>query len=273
MRAGAQHFWLTGSRLYFKRDPITVNGSAVDQPIIDFGVIEPVSPNVTTEEATLEDSDGGIRVEIASEITKTAEDYDIRCSNLNMKNLSFVFNASGVTSFTQASTTLTDVQHNAVPGHLVKLTTAAGVLIYGLASITSAKLGSSGSTALVEGTDFEVVSLERGLIRMLASSIVFTAAGPIRVTMVPRAITGERLITPGTESCSLLGTGLLVWGRCGNREQTVREVRVRLKTNGSQFGVQSYSNFSISMKVLSDPTLPTPRGRLLYWLGDLPSLS
>ncbi len=40
---GSQDYWLTGSRVYFQRDPV----AGVVQPIIDWGTIEVVSPTVT----------------------------------------------------------------------------------------------------------------------------------------------------------------------------------------------------------------------------------
>lgn len=265
-----QDFWLTGSRLIFIRD--AVNG--VEQPPIDLGVITPVSPAIAPEEATLEDSDGGLKRVVARAITKYDESYEIVCSNLNIDNLALMFSSDPAEAFTQASTPLTNVVHYAHPGKLVKLKNASGVLMYGITSI-QAVTGPGGSPAYVENTDWEIVSLERGLIRMLDSgeTDAFDTAGNIEIDFTPRAITGNRLINPQTAGGTVEGTGILIWGRGNNAQQTVREARVSLTPTSAAFSDTNFSNFTLKMSVLNDLTEAIPAGRLVYFLGDMPDPS
>jgi hypothetical protein len=267
MIIGNQHAWLTGSRLYFERDPI----NNVKQPIIDFGKIEPVTPNLNVEKVKLVDSDGGVRRVIAEAIIGYDEQYEIRTTNLNQDNLALAFLAEPPQAFTQSATGVTNVAHYAVPGRLIKVKDANGNPVYGLSQI-DAVTGVGGTTTYTAGTDYEVVSLERGLIRMITGG-AFSVAGNIEIDYTPRAVTGQRLITPQTVSCAIQGTALLFWGRCGNKQQTVREVRVSLTPTSNTFQVQDYSEVSFALQVLTDPNKAVPAGRLLYWLGDLAAAS
>ncbi len=80
----AQDFWLTGSRLYFQRDPV----AAVVQPYRDLGVIAPANPTLEIEKIVLKDSDGGVKTDITESVTEINETYEITCSNLSPNNLS-----------------------------------------------------------------------------------------------------------------------------------------------------------------------------------------
>jgi hypothetical protein len=248
---GFQQYWLTGSRVYFQRDPIDIagNGTLVPQPILDFGRVDPVAPAIAVNEVTLVDSDGGYNRVVARAVNSIEESYEVKCSNLSMDMLALLFAANPPTAFTQSATPVT-ATHWATPGKNVKLI--------------------NGSGSLVEGTDWEVVSLERGIIKMTGW------AGPaanISITYTPRAISGSRLLNPQTgQGCqSTIGTGLIVWGRCGNREQTVREARMQISPGGADFGNENFSTGTIRLSVLTDVTAVVPAGRLLYWLGELPT--
>lgn len=263
---GAQDFWLTGSRLYFQRDPLPDNtGALIEQPIVDFGRIDAVSPTMTPTVVNLLDSDGGMKRLVDQAMAQIDEKYSIKGSNLNMDNLALLFMGVPPTSFTQAATPIT-VSQKAFPGRLLKLKDANGVPVYGVTSITT--VGAS----LVQGTDWEVVSLERGIIRMIATGSFATAAS-ISITYVPRVISGlRRLLNPQTAAI-VRGTGLLIWGRGLNTQQTVREARFSLSPSASTFSDSAFSDMSVDLNVLSDPTQAIPAGRLLYWLGTEPSLS
>ncbi len=265
MNAGHEDHWITGSRFYFQRDKL----NSVEQPIIDLGRITNASPNVTRTDQTLYDGDGGIQRAVAVATTRVDEAYEFRCSNLNMDNLAMLFSAKPPSSFAQAATVRTDVSHYGIPGRLLKLVDTTGQPVYGIASIEAVTLG---ITPMVEGTDWEIVSLERGIIRIFETSTVFTTPGSVLVDYTPRAITGpnRRLLLPNTEACQTLGTGLFFWGRCGNAQQTVREARVQMTTTGATFPDDNFADFGLRITVLSDPRRPIPSGRLLYWLGDEP---
>lgn len=267
---GAQDIWVPGSRLYFQRDPIQVGSSAaVVQPILDIGRIGNAAPSISAQDQTLYDADGGIARPIAVVRTRVDETYDITASNLNMDNLALLFNALPPSSFTQAVTPIT-ATHDITPGRLVKLHDAAGVPVYGVTSVTSVG-------TLVAGDDYEFVNPERGFVRIIPESEggSVASAGTMAITFVPRVITGpnRRLILPQTGGCVSTGTAMIFWGRCGNAQQSVREVRVAMAPTGGTFPDENYADMRLRLTVLSDPTKPVPAGRLLYWLGSEPSLS
>jgi len=287
--AGAQSLWLTGSRFYFQRDPIYVNGSPIVQPILDFGTVTPMTPAFTPTPVTLEDSDGGFLHIIAEQTTKMEEMYEVKCNNLNIDNLTLAFMASPAVPYDpagdglttgQASTSLTGIIMQGTPGRLLKIADAAGNPVFGITSIDAIHVGTSGGTALTPynasngSGDYQVVSLERGLVRMLSTSTNFNTSGPLAVNYTPRAVIGNRTIYPQTQTCTSTGLGILVWGRCNNAEQSARVARFSVTPTTNTFEVSKYSEIGFRLRVLYDPTLTVnPAGHLSYWLGSLPSLS
>lgn len=264
---GHQDFWVTGSRVYFQSDPrdIAGNGTLVEQPIIDLGRIDPVSPAQNVEMIQLKDSDGGIKRLVAEEVADITETYDVKCSNLSPTNLAMLFMALPPTALTQVAASEGPVSHYAIPGQLVKIRHTDGSFAFGLASITTVG-------ALVEGTDYEVVSLERGLIRMIEGG-AHAAAGNVAITYAKRAITGLRQFRPQT-GATVRGTGLIVWGRKNNRAQTARVARFTLTAAGANFTDSAFSDMTLRMSVLNDITdVDNPAGQMKHWLGDLPSAS
>jgi hypothetical protein len=270
---GFQQFWLTGARCYVQRDPIVLvpGAAAVEQPIVDLGRIAPVSPSIQPTVVQLMDADGGINRLIAEEMTAYQETYQVVFSNLNPFNMSLLFSANPPTSFSSVSAIEAAIPHYADPGALVKVRNPDGSFVYGLASVT---VVAAGATTYVEGTDWEVVSLERGIIRMVsvAEGGAFAAAGNVDITYTPRAYSGNIQVNPATLG-SVQATMLLVWGRKANRWQTVREARVSMTPGAARFGNDAFSEGEVRLSVLNDLTQPTPAGRILYWLGDLPAKS
>lgn len=263
MISGNQQSWLTGSRLYFQRDPI----GAVGQPMIDFGTVAPFAPTIAVTKIALKDADGGIRKTIADEVVEITESYGIKTFNLNMDNLALAFLADPATVYTQAATQRVSVVHAATPGRLIKIADASGNPAFGLTSIDTVT-GPSASPTYTSPADYTVVDLERGFIKMTAGG-AFSAAGPIEITYTPRAISGIRQITPHNTSCSVYGTAIIVWGRCNNKEQTARVCRVALAPNSNTWGLDSHSDLGFDLTVLDDLSKPTPSGSLIYWLGNL----
>lgn len=273
-----QQFWLTGSRFFFQRDPI----GGTRQPIIDFGTIDPVSPEFEPETVSLVDSDGGIKQTVDERIIAQEETYDFTCYNINADMMALAFSADPPTDLTQAATAKTDIKHYAHPGRLLKILDAnydaAGDparQTLGITSIDDINTAAGGlGDDLVEGTDYEVVSLERGLIRLLPGSTVFTAAGDLFITYTPRAISGSRLITPRAGiSTNIQGRGLVVWGRNNFAQQTARSARFSIIPQTPNLQIDDYSSLVLRARVLSDLSLTEPAGRIEYWLGDQPDAS
>lgn len=265
MNFGAQQLRIMGSRVYFQRDAIvlTPGGTPAKQPVVDLGRIDPVSPAPGITTIQLKDSDGGVKRVIAEAVTDVEESYEVRCSNLNLKNLSLLFYGFPPVAFTQATTPLT-VTHHAHPGELLKIRNAAGDMMFGLTSITS--VGS-----LVLGTDYEVVSLERGLIRMIAGG-AFAAEADISVVYVPRAITGIRKVSPQT-SGPVAGEACIIWSEDNNQNQIARVARLSLSPTQAQFDDSNWSSATFRLTILGDPSKDPPAGTLLQWLGTVPPLS
>ncbi len=270
---GAQDHWVTGSRLYFKRDDF----GGVVQPYRDLGVIEPANPALEIEKLELKDSDGGVKSTVTESVVGIDETYEITCSNLNPNNLALLFLANDPESFTQSASALTGIKHWGVPGELVKLLDAdydaatPGKAIFGVASI-GAVTAEGGSPAYTLGTDWEVVSLERGLIRMITAG-AFAVAAALDIDFTPRAITGTRMVKPQSLLGTVEGDAILVFGRGNNAQQSSRTGRVSLTPASANLQIDDYSNFVLTLKFISDLTLSDPAGELLYWVGGLPAIS
>ena len=127
---GFQDFWLTGSRFYFKRE----NVAGIEQPTLDFGVINTASPTMEVTKVVLEDADGGIKVIADRATTGISEAYDLTCSNFNNDNLAMLFLSNAPAAFTQAATQI-KAQHYAHPGRLLKIKDIAGAYLYGLSTV------------------------------------------------------------------------------------------------------------------------------------------
>jgi 2-keto-4-pentenoate hydratase/2-oxohepta-3-ene-1,7-dioic acid hydratase in catechol pathway len=271
---GAQDFWVVGSRMYVQRDPI----SGVVQPTIDLGVIKEVAPSFEPDQAELFDTDGGDRVLVDQALTQFTESYQATIANFNNNNLALLFNSNPVAAFTQTATPLTDIKHYAHPGEMVKLlnddfdAATPGVPIFNLTSVDGVT-GPAGTPTYTEGTDWEVVDLSRGLIRMIDGG-AFSSAGPIEVGMTPVAVTGNRLIAPQSANLAVRAKAWLFLGRGSNTQQHVREMDVAITAESANFTAEDFSDFVLNFSVINDLTnLSQPAGRLLYFKGDLPSVS
>lgn len=264
---GFQDLWLTGSRLYFKRDDI----DGVDQPVIDLGIIDPVNPQIQVNDVRLYDSDGGIRQLAARAVTQIDETYQAKCSNINSDILALMFMSTPVEAVTVAGTAVTGTtEHYAHEGKLLKIKDNSGNYVWGVASIEAVK---DGATTHVLGTDYEIYNLERGIIRIIDGAGI-TTGDMLTIDYTPRAITAEKRLFKPQTSVLVNGTAFLVYGRDNNTRQSVREARVSVTPAGTAFDNQNYSSVELKLEVLNDLTSTSnPAGRFYNWLGTLPSLS
>lgn len=272
---GAQQLWVAGSRFYFQRDPI----ASVVQPIIDFGTVQTANPTFEETSIELKDGDGGLLRLIDEKTIDIVETYEITGYNFAPEIVAMMFAASPPTDPNQSATPLTDVRHFAHEGKLLKLldgdfdATTPGDFLLGVTSVASLVHDPDGAAdAMVEGTDYEVVSAERGLIRILEGGVV-SGTGEIGMTITPRAISGLRRIEPYTAISNVKGNGLLVWSMENNARQVGRFCRFSLTALSPTIQVEDYSTFQIQAKVLHDLSAAQPAGRIDYWLGDLPAAS
>lgn len=269
---GHQQFWLTGSRFIFQRDPI----AGAIQPVIDFGTILTANPSTEITKIELPDGDGGTLQTVAEQVTKRDENYEITCFNMAPEMLALAFLSNPPAALTQSATPKSAVTHYAHPGRLVQIldgnhTLSASRFAVGVASVQSVK-GPSASPTYVEGTDWEIYSAERALIRMKSGG-AFTSAGVIEVSYTPRAISGNRLLLPGTVPEAITGYGALFYSMNNFARQVRRFARFSITPGTPNFQIEDYSRFTLNARVLADLTAAEPAGRLEYFLGDLPNAS
>ncbi|MEE8164381.1 MAG: hypothetical protein V3T64_02325 [Myxococcota bacterium] len=268
--SGFQDFWIAGSRVFFKKDDI----ATVDQPIVDLGVLtEAATPAIEVTKAELQDTDGGRKQTVAEQVTEVTEEYTITTGNLNIDNLANLFSADPPEDFVQASAQQVDVsQDKAHLGFLLKLRGSDGEFIYNLTSIDAIK-DSTLVTTFVEDTDWETVSLARGIIRIIAGGAI-TENDKVAATITPVALSGKRLAKPLSGAGAIKGTLILIYGREGNAEQTVREASATLSPAGATISVDEFSTVQFTVKITSDLSTPAqPAGRLLHFIGTVPALS
>ncbi len=113
---GFQDLWVSGSRVYFKRDPI----AGVVQPDIDLGTVISANPTFDIEEFECEDADGGRKKLIAKVLSKITENYDVELKNFSPDNQALLFVSDPPEAFVQAATPF-DYEQFAHPGRLVGL--------------------------------------------------------------------------------------------------------------------------------------------------------
>jgi len=269
--SGVQEFWVVGSRFYFQNDDFA------NEALLDLGVIQVVSPTIETEKIELEDADGGVRRVVDEAITKMSETYDLVCNNFNLDNLAMLFMADkdSPATFSQTATEIQNVPHVAAigPGKHVKIKDLAGTWLYNLTSIVVKPQNPATTTTpipLVEDTDWEWVSKERGIINIIADGAI-SDLDVLYIDIIPVVLEGSRLVYPQTGAI-LKGRAMLVWGRGNNLEQTVREADVTISTSAANFQVEDYSDFTLQAKVVSDVLETTePAGKLLQFKGTLPA--
>lgn len=272
--SGHQDYWITGSRLYFQRDPL---GDTLF-PVIDLGTITNSAPAITQTNVALQDGDGGIRRKVAVGTVAFDENYEVRCNNFNPDNAALLWGATGTVAHEQEATPVTDIEHTAHPGRLMKILDATGQPIYGITSVEAVEYDGDN---LVLGEDYEFVNPERGFIRFLQDSVNFpldtvVEANNVLVSYTPREITdptSRRRINPQTLGCTSTGTAFFFWGKCGNQRQHVRHARVQISPTGATFPDDNWADWGLNLQILTDPNAEIPAGELINWLGDLPTMS
>lgn len=139
-KVGFQDFWVAGSRVYFKRDPI----EAVVQPWADLGTIATVNPAVAPEVAELKDPDGGVQTVVDQALVSIDESYEVTLSNMSLENLSMMWLSTPPEAFTQAAVVTQEVVHALIAESLIKIhdSDTAATNLYGLSAIAGIYNGS-----------------------------------------------------------------------------------------------------------------------------------
>jgi len=263
---GPQDFWQVGARVLMMKQKTT------NEEVLDLGVIQSVTPNFEIEKVTLDDPNGGVKTRVAETVTSQTESYSVQLSNFNLDNLALVFGASAVKTFTQAATPVVDVPHTAKLGRLLKLVDASKVPVYSITSI-EAVTDVPGTTTYVKDTDWEIVDLERGLIRIISGGAIADDE-VLHIDYTPAALTGNRLLNPLTGSGTVNAFIMIMLGRGGNARQSVREFSAAISVESVDLQVDDFSSFVLTITVLSDSTdVVSPAGRLLHFKGAVLPLS
>lgn len=137
-------------------------------------------------------------------------------------------------------------------------------------AITGTLTIENGGTIFEQDTDWSVYSLARGIVRFIPGGAITTDVAR-HIIYTTSALSGNRLINPQSLAGVIKGTGFIVWGRGNNAYQSVREATVTIEPNAATIGVDEFSNMTLTVKVISDITETVPAGRLLQYVGDLPT--
>ena len=172
-------------------------------------------------------------------------------------------NKENATTYTVDSVSTTTITVQETPAG--DETSITGSLIY----------KASGDTGTIYnlGTDWEVTSLDRGLLRILPGGALTTDNASIEVDFGLNALSGKRIINPQASSGAIKGDGLLIFGRDNNVNQDVREARVSITPSSGNFQVDDYSDITLSVQIISDVTELVPAGRLVGFKGSVPTQS
>lgn len=130
---------------------------------------------------------------------------------------------------------------------------------------------SSGGTVYTPGTDYDILSDERGLVRILSGGAIST--GNVKIAGATLAMSGKRVIKPQALQGVRQGTGYLVFGRGNNADQSVRECTISITPNSANITADDFSSMTLTVKVLNEITSDDPAGRMLEFLGDVPDAS
>jgi len=169
---GAQQYWKTGARFFFQPDP------ELESPYFDLGTIGVVSPALTVEESTLEDSDGGRKLVVDTDASKFEEKYDITLYNLAIKNLQFLFLAGSPETFSQAAAT-SSAAHVGRLGELIKIRSAyssSADYLYNLGQLRTVGVAPYFAITAISSTQF-TLTLPTGR----AANTIFTVGDKVRV--------------------------------------------------------------------------------------------
>jgi len=123
--------------------------------------------------------------------------------------------------------------------------------------------------------DWTIYDLEAGLIRITPDTSIITT-GQATFTVVYRTMdlsTGAHLLKPQGFRGEIQGLGILVWARGNFQEESVREARISITPSSANIQIDDFSNFVLSVKVISDLLATDVAGRLIAFAGNLPTAS
>lgn len=267
--SGYQDFWLVGGAFHFKRESI----GSDHFPWEKWGVVKSATPTMEATTSELKDPECGVLLTVDRAVTELVETWSVEIANLSPDIQAFLFMSSPPEEFTQTTTPEVDVpQEEAHKGELFFIINTAGDNQYMIDTLDAVK-DSTGVTTYDLGDDYEIVDLERGLIRIVASGDIVEDDN-LKISFTPLAISGKRLVNPQSQA-QIEGKMKNFLSRNDCKDQTVREARVSIVPSAANFSAEEQSSATFEITVLADTTgtEPRPAGRLLSFKGDIPAAS
>lgn len=132
-----------------------------------------------------------------------------------------------------------------------------------------------GGGVYAKGTDWDVHSLQRGIIQIKPDGNIDTEDDGelVGISYSVTALTGDRVIYPQQLEGVAKARAYLVFSRDNYDRETVREMEVSISPSGANVQATDYSDMTLTIRVLNDLTATRPAGRLLSYSGTEPSLS
>jgi len=286
---GFQDLWVAGSRFYFQRDATDTE----TYPLLDMGTVNTISPAIEPTVLELKDGDGGRLNLIDQAFSDVNETYEVVTKNLSQENLQFLFLADPPENMTQA-TSISVQKIQIGPGKLMKVKDTAGKGIYNIGSVdfrqyasVDASIGSGNSLVAFDGTnstsaDYEIVSTSRGLVRFFSNGTNTLAngdaVGPASGHSAGTGLTtynasNTRLLKPQSLGAPVRGKGYVIFSRNNNERQSVREFDCSVLPSSANFQIEDFSEFTLSVSVLSDVSESETAGRYVFYKGSEPTVS
>lgn len=133
------------------------------------------------------------------------------------------------------------------------------------------------ANAWVQGTDWEIYHVARGIIRFLPTSSKWSDEVPKDLVVVYSAEaipSGYRMIEPLTASAPISGDMAIIWNSDDATKKRARIARAQVAPASSSLGVTDYSSVTFRLEVLTQSdVVEAPAGRFIQYLGALPTRS
>lgn len=132
-----------------------------------------------------------------------------------------------------------------------------------------------GGGVYAKGTDWDIHSLERGIIQIKPDGNIDSGGTgqSVGISYTVSGLTGERLVKPQSLAGVVRARLYLVYSRDNFGRQTVREADCSITPNGANIQATDFSDMTLTFRILSDLRNSEPAGRLLSFTGSEPSLS
>ena len=128
---GFQDLWVSGSRLYFQRNP--KDGEFF--PLLDLGVVDPINPSAEIEKLEQKDSECGVEVLVDERVARISESYQVTCKNFNPDNLALLFRDESPEAYVTAPDDSAVGEGDAFQGHLLKIEDNVGESVWDITEV------------------------------------------------------------------------------------------------------------------------------------------